>query len=138
MSTVAAVVLGRERRMVRQLQMAGATSAEHARTLEELGISRGLVLRRLRERAVIRGAGGDRYYLDEPSWEAVRRSRRRAIHVAWVIALVLLMALLFSRRAFANCQFPTPKFPTPNSQGIPLEVGSWELQVGSWRLGVGS
>jgi hypothetical protein len=102
MSTVAAVVLGKERRLVRQFQTAGATSAERARTLEELGISRGLILRRLRERAVIRQAGTDRYYLDGPSWEAVRRSRRRAIHVAWVIALVLLMALLFSRRALAH------------------------------------
>lgn len=87
--------------MVSRLRMAGATSAQQARTLEELGISRGLVLRRLRERAVIRQAGPDRFYLDEQSWEAVRRGRRRAIHVSWVIVLIIVLAVLFARRAFA-------------------------------------
>jgi hypothetical protein len=101
MSTVAAVILARERRMVGRLRAAGAVSPEQARTLEELGISRGVILRRLRERAVVRQAGPDRFYLDEPSWEAVRRSRRRAIHVLGVIALILLFAVIFGRRLFA-------------------------------------
>ncbi|HJR58941.1 MAG TPA: hypothetical protein VJ813_06085 [Vicinamibacterales bacterium] len=101
MSTVAAVILAKERRMVNRVRMLGAVSPQQARTLEELGITRGVILRRLRERAVIRQAGPDRFYLDEPSWEAVRRSRRRAIHVLGVIALVLLFAVLFARRALA-------------------------------------
>lgn len=101
MSTVAAVLLARERRMVSRLRTAGAVTPEQARTLDELGITKGVILRRLRERAVIRTAGPDRYYLDEPSWEAVRRSRRRAIHVLGVVALVLLFAVLFGRRLFA-------------------------------------
>ena len=101
MSTVSAVILARERRMVNRLRTAGAVTPEQARTLEELGIEKGVILRRLRERAVIRQAGPDRFYLDEPSWEAVRRSRRRAIHVLGVIALVLLFALLFARKLFA-------------------------------------
>jgi len=101
MSTVAAVILARERRMVNRLRTAGAVTPEQARTLDELGITTGVILRRLRERAVIRQAGPDRFYLDEPSWEAVRRSRRRAIHVLGVIALVLLFAVLFARRLFA-------------------------------------
>lgn len=88
--------------MVDRLRAAGAVSPAQARTLDELGITRGVILRRLRERAVIREAAPGRIYLDEPSWEAVRRSRRRAIHVLGVIALVLLLAVLFSRRAFAG------------------------------------
>ena len=87
--------------MVSRLRMAGATSPQQARTLEELGISRGLVLRRLRERAVVRLAGPDRFYLDEQSWAAVRRSRRRAIHISWVIALIIVLAVLFARRTFS-------------------------------------
>ena len=87
--------------MVNRLRTAGAVTPEQARTLEELGISRGVILRRLRERAVIRQASGDRFYLDEPSWEAVRRGRRRAIHVLGVIGLVVLFALLFARRLLA-------------------------------------
>jgi hypothetical protein len=101
MSTVVAAILAKERRMVSRFRAAGASSPAQARTLDELGISRGIILRRLRERAVIRDAGGQRYYLDEPSWAAVRRSRRRAIHVAWVIALIVILAVLFARRAFA-------------------------------------
>ena len=100
MSNVTAIILARERRMVGRLRTAGATSAQQARTLEELGISRGVILRRLRERAVVREAAPDRYYLDEPSWEAVRRGRRRAIHVLGVIVLVVLFALLFGRKLF--------------------------------------
>lgn len=87
--------------MVNRLRMAGAVNPQQARALEELGIARGVILRRLRERAVIREAGQDRFYLDEPSWEAVRRGRRRAISIIGVIALVLLFAVLFGRRAFA-------------------------------------
>ena len=101
MNTAATVILGKERRMVSRLRMAGATRPEQARTLEELGISRGLVLRRLRERAVVRQAGPDRYYLDEPSWEVVRRSRRRAIHISWLIGLIIVLAVLFARRAWS-------------------------------------
>lgn len=102
MSTADWIPRAQERRMVSRLREAGAVSREGARTLEELGITRGVVLRRLRERAVIREAAPDHVYLDEESWSAVRRSRRRAIHVLWVIALVLLIAVLFSRRAFAG------------------------------------
>lgn len=101
MSTVAAVILGKERRMVNRLRTAGATDPAHARTLEELGLSDGLILHRLRDRAVVRHAGPDRYYLDEESWNAVRRSRRRAIHVSWLIALIILLAILFGRTALA-------------------------------------
>ena len=87
--------------MVNRLRTAGAVTPQQARTLEELGISSGVILRRLRERAVVREAGPDRYYLDEPSWAAVRRGRRRAIHVLGVIVLVVLFALLFGRKLFA-------------------------------------
>ena len=101
MSTVVALILAKERRMVARFRAAGAVSAASARALVDLGIERGIILRRLRERAVIRDAGGERYYLDEPSWAAVRRSRRRAIHILWVIGLIIILAVLFARRAVA-------------------------------------
>ena len=102
MSSVAAVILAKERRMVNRVRAAGAVSREQARTLDELGITRGPILRRLRERAVIREGSADHFYLDEESWAAVQRSRRRAIHVLGVIALVVLLAVLFSRRALTG------------------------------------
>ena len=95
--------------MVSRVRMAGAVNPAQARTLDELGISRGVILRRLRERAVIRKVEPDRYYLDEPSWEAVRRSRRRAIHLVGLVVLVILIALFFgSRKAFASSVEPAP------------------------------
>jgi hypothetical protein len=103
MSTVAAVILGKERRMVATFEARGATSREKALTLEQLGISRGVILRRLRERAVVREGEHDHFYLDRESWNAVRRGRRRAVHVIAVILLALLLALLFgTRRARAD------------------------------------
>lgn len=84
--------------MVNRLRAAGAVDRARARTLEELGITRGAILRRLRERAVIREAAPGHFYLDEPSWAAVRRSRRRAIHIISLIALVIVLAILFGTR----------------------------------------
>lgn len=98
MSTVAAVILGKERRMVATFEAHGAVSREQAKTLEQLGITRGVILRRLRERAVVREAARDHFYLDRESWNAVRRGRRRAVHVIAVILLALLLALLFGTR----------------------------------------
>lgn len=84
--------------MVATFEARGATSREKALTLEQLGISRGVILRRLRERAVVREAEHDHFYLDRESWNAVRRGRRRAVHVIAVILLALLLALLFGTR----------------------------------------
>lgn len=104
MTTVTAVLLGRERRLVSTFAARGATSPESARTLQELGVSDGLILHRLEKRAVVRRADG-RYYLDEKSWEAVRRGRRRAVSVLGAIVLAVVLILLFgTRRAQAVVQ----------------------------------
>jgi hypothetical protein len=102
MNHVVAVILARERRMVARMRAAGAIDQGHARTLAELGIKRGVILRRLRERAVIRQAQPDHFYLDEESWNVVRRQRRRAVSVIVAIAMALALALIFTRRAHAQ------------------------------------
>jgi hypothetical protein len=84
--------------MVATFEAHGAVSRESAKTLEQLGLHRGIILRRLRERAVVREAAHEHYYVDRESWAAVRRGRRRAVHVAAAIALALLLALLFGTR----------------------------------------
>lgn len=89
--------------MVRRVAEAGAFSVDSARTLQQIGISDGRILRRLRERLVIRHADGDRFYLDEEAWEALRKRRRRHASVAAIIALaVILGVMLFSRTAHAR------------------------------------
>ncbi len=108
--------------MVGQFVAAGATSKEHAKTLEEVGLHGGLILHRLRDRAVVREAGSGRYYVDMESWEAVRRMRRRAASVLGIIALILIFLIVFfSKRTAA--QAPNPAidaiFATWNTKDSP-------------------
>jgi CubicO group peptidase (beta-lactamase class C family) len=107
MNHVVAVILAKERRMIARFMAAGATSRERARSLEQIGVTRGVILRRLRERAVVRQVGTDLYYVDQESWRAVRRMRRRAISVIAAIALAIIFAIVFgTRRARAQAQDP--------------------------------
>lgn len=93
--------------MVGTFAARGATSRETARTLQELGLTDNLILHRLQKRAVVRSGDAGRYYLDEASWDAVRRGRRRAVSVLGAIALAVLLILLFgTRRAHARVQPP--------------------------------
>jgi CubicO group peptidase (beta-lactamase class C family) len=98
MNPVVTVILAKERRMVGRFVAAGAISREQARSLDEIGVARGTVLRRLRERAVVRQAGHDKYYVDIESWGAVRRMRRRAASVIAAIALAIIFAIVFGAR----------------------------------------
>ncbi len=91
--------------MVARFAAAGALSRERAQSLQQLGLNRGVILRRLRERAVVREAGPDLFYVDEESWKAVRRTRRRAASVMAAVALAIIFAVVFgARRARAEQQ----------------------------------
>src|SRR5688572_2636232 len=121
--SVVAVIIGKERRMVGQFVSAGAVSKEHAKTLEEVGLHGGLIFHRLRERAVLREAGSGRYYVDMESWEAVRRTRRRAASVLGIIALILLFLIVFFSKRTAAQSPPNPAidaiFATWNKKDSP-------------------
>ncbi len=49
---------------------------------------------RLRRHAVLREASPGLYYLDEPSWQAVRGMRRRMALAMLLVVLVFTLALL--------------------------------------------
>lgn len=88
--------------MVRRFEEAGALSPDSARSLEQIGISSGRILHRLRERLVIRDAEGDLFYVDEEVWAALGKRRRRHASVAAIVALALILGvLLFTRTAHA-------------------------------------
>ncbi len=89
MAAAAAIVLRRERDMVNQYRGAGALSADAARDPGEVGVERGFIFDRLVSSAVLREASDGRYYLDEPSWVAMRRIRRRMI----VVVLLIVAAM---------------------------------------------
>lgn len=93
MGAAVTAVLVKERHVVDAFIRANATGPERTRTLDELSVDpSGVGFRRLRERAVVREAGGGRYYLDVEVWQAVRRTRRR---VLLVMGIVILAAILF-------------------------------------------
>lgn len=103
--SVVAIIIGKERRMVGRLVSAGAVSKESAKTLESVGLHGGLILHRLRERAVIRETTPGHFYVDLESWEAVRHMRRRAASVVGILALILLFLIVFfSKRAIAGAE----------------------------------
>jgi hypothetical protein len=79
----------KEKHIVAAFRGAGATSPPAAMTPASLGVQEHLAFAKLRRRAVLREAGAGRYYLDEPSWAALRSTRRRT---ALVLGLLVLAA----------------------------------------------
>lgn len=99
MGAAAAVIIIRERRLVEAFSAAAATSPERARTIESLGIESDTTsLKRLQKSAVIREGASGRYYLDIPSWEALRRVRRRMAVVIIMIVIAALAAVVIGFR----------------------------------------
>jgi hypothetical protein len=94
MGATVAVILIKERHVADAFVRAGATSPERAVVPEDIGADlTGVGGRRLLRHAVLRPAPSGRYYLDEPTWVAVRSTRRRMAIV--LLALVGLAALYF-------------------------------------------
>lgn len=94
-------ILRHERQVVRRFQEAGAVSPATAKTLDELHPHHHLVLLRLRNRAVIREAQPDRFYLDQEVWDAVSRTRRQVSLAVLVLIVVLIIGVLAVRSLIA-------------------------------------
>jgi hypothetical protein len=91
-AAVAAVVLRKEREIVDVYRRAGATNPGAARSLEELQLEPGFIPNRLVRSAVLRETSDTRYYLDEPTWHAMRIRRHRMLFV--VLGLILLFMVV--------------------------------------------
>jgi hypothetical protein len=93
-AVVAVLVIKKEREIVDAFRRAGATSAARARSLDDVGLDDNRMVDRLRSRAVLREGSPGLLYLDEPSWFALQRIRRRAALVMLsVIVFVVLLAV---------------------------------------------
>ena len=91
MAAAAAILIRKEKDIVELYRRASATSVATARTPDDLGIHHRVPFKVLVRRAVLRDAGGDRFYLDEARWQALQvRRRRMAVGV-----LVLMIAMIF-------------------------------------------
>jgi len=94
-SAAAAILIRREKDLVAHFRSHGAVDAAHAMTPVALGVDQRFAWLALHNRAIIRDGGPGTYYLDELSWEAARRRRKR------VAALILICVLI----AFVASQF---------------------------------
>lgn len=86
--------------MVRRFKEAGATGPLSARSLDQLHLRRSLGVRRLHDRAVIREADAERFYLDEEVWEALGRTRRRVSIAVLCLMVLFIVAVLAVRRLY--------------------------------------
>jgi len=93
-AVVAAAMRRREQEVIDDFRAAGATSPDRAQSYTAIGLGETLAVRRLRNRAVIREAAPNVYYLDEEVWAAVRRTRLRLLTVFIAILGVLLLGIL--------------------------------------------
>jgi len=97
MGSGVAVALIKERHIVEAFERVGATTAERARTLDELGDlgvhAHGLAWHALRDRVIVREAGAGRYYVDIELWQATRRRRRRVLFVILTLAVIMAAVL---------------------------------------------
>jgi hypothetical protein len=99
-SAAAAVILIKQKHIVTAFRQAGATSSTTAVAPAALGVHERLAFSKLRRRGVLRETGPGFFYLDEPAWVALRRSRHRRILILCVGLLVLaIVSTVFSLRA---------------------------------------
>jgi hypothetical protein len=93
MGAAVAAVLVKERHVVEAFQRARATSAERAVVPEDIGVDlAGIGGRRLLRHAALRATTSGLYYLDEPTWVALRSTRRRLV---FVLLIVIGLATLY-------------------------------------------
>ena len=92
-----AVIVREQNRIVAAFRSAGATDRARATTMAALGVHEGMAFRILRRHDILREAGEQRLYLDEPVWEAHRVKRRRfALGIIGATLLAVTVVLLWA------------------------------------------
>lgn len=92
-----ALVARKRRRLIATFRSHGATSPATARTLDELKLGHGMLVRIQEHRHVLVDAGDGRFYLDEAREAAVSRTRR--LLLAAIVLLMAVGAVVLSRLA---------------------------------------
>lgn len=84
------IISKKRRRIIKAFRNAGATSSGNAKSIEEVGLPKSVVLEIQKLRGIIVSAGKNSFYLNEEREREVRRSRQ--ILIAIFIVLVALIA----------------------------------------------
>ncbi len=91
-----AILIRTDRRIVKELRDAGATTAEKAIPLESKRL-RGIRIKRLTNAGSLHPAAGNTYYLDEAGWQALCVKRRQRAALAIVLALIIAAVVFLNR-----------------------------------------
>ena len=90
----AAIISKKRRRIISAFRNAGATSSESARSLEDVGLSKSVLLEIQKLRGVLVEVAPNRFYLDEIREREVARFRRTLL--AALVVFVIVVAWYFS------------------------------------------
>jgi len=97
---ITAVMVHKQRAIVRAFEQAAATTAATACCAEQVGLKPGMAWHQLVGHAVLRCPGDGRYFLDLANWQRLRQRRRRMALAAVIAgALVVLAVILLTTRA---------------------------------------
>lgn len=97
-AVIAAAILGKEKRIVTAFRKAHATSASAATVPTAIGVKQRVAFTILQRRGILKEAAPGVFYLDETTWQELRRVRRRCLAVVVaILALIVIMALLLRR-----------------------------------------
>jgi len=91
---ISAVMMIKQRAIVRTFERAAATTEATACTAERLGLKPGMAWYQLVNHAVLRCPGEGRYFLDVANWQRLRRRRHR-MALAVIAGVLVLLGLLF-------------------------------------------
>lgn len=92
---VAARALRTDRKIVKRLRQAGATSTTRAIHLDPLTPFQRRRLLRLERHGVVRMGAPERWFLDEQAWIGLQRSRRWSAVAAISLMVVTIVALVW-------------------------------------------
>lgn len=85
----------RQRDLVDRFRDAGATSAEAAKSLAEIGVEPSFMLSRMSSRGVFVQAGGDLWWFDASAWNRYRdRQWKRLLVGAFVIVTICVLLVI--------------------------------------------
>lgn len=99
---IAPIIAGKQNQILRRFRAANATSADSARSAQEVGCRESLVFRGLLARGVLVEASSNtgspgRYYLDAEAADNFVANRRKLVFSALLIAIVVVVVILLTR-----------------------------------------
>jgi hypothetical protein len=106
MGAAAAIIIRKEKEIVRAFRNAGATTAAKSMSTSELGVDERVPFQILRRRQVLCETAPGRYYLDEMAWRrAIRRRKRLVITLLVAVILAAVATAYVSRQGAAGAHF---------------------------------